>query len=825
MKNSKLFNAIQNAFKAECENERDFSPVRFCVETSNSYAWLKLKPTCLNDKKIMEKVNKNYPCEVPSNIDSFLSSEYDFKDYYCDCIEFKEEASNAKKHAMKKNTDKTMIKYLISNKRSKKCFVSIRENYSYITDSYAIFKAKTENIISVINDVCNCNITKEENDYTFYNKILHEGKNIDLVEVFERFKKSFNALYTMEEVQNNNFKTDKSSVNNNFVTLHHVYFNVLDENIISKAQKNGFDMDKVCVSLSEKHNKMIGFLKNNEVVLMCCSVGTIKEETQYISAYTEEEKKQAAEIAKNIFSVYSAIYDHIYNNEQKYNGLQKEEDTSILNKYFEYFKINSVLRDSYKSFCQLREDALTSDREIKAFMYAFLNYYYSFKCIPDRIETVIKDAETSVSIDEMQEMINTPRNAETVDNKHIESDKNGTIEKSSEKIKEYKESEENEMKTAKAIDSTWCNYDKTVAEAQLNNFGVIFLDDFGNPIDNEFELDDLYRKYKDKKKSVPSAPAAPLDTKNGEKFAPFAMKEEKNRLVDFEEIALSAHFCNENRNESLCILGRETSNKPVYLDLNKAIHVLIAGSTGSGKSCMMNSIISSLMMNNSKETASFLLIDPKRVEFFDYCGSDMLYGGEVIQNAKQAINALSALVEEMNKRFWILESQKKRSYMEFQNPSTMKQIFVCIDELSFLLLENKKEVEEYISKIGMLGRAAGIHLILATQHPDRKTITGTIQANIPTVIGLTTRKAVDSRMIIGDDSLTKLHGNGEAILVDGLNVIQFQGSYIKQETIQDIVYKELYSQGMKAKHSAMNVTRTSFCTSAIDNAERSKYIC
>lgn len=765
MKNRKLFNAIQNAFKAEFENERDFSPVSFCVETSNSYAWLKLNPTCLNDKKIMEKVNKNYPCEVPSNIDSFLSSEYDFKDYYCDCIESKEEASNAKKQAMKKNTDKTMIKYLISNKRSKKCFVSIRENYSYITDSYAIFKAKTENIISVINDVCNCNITEEENDYTFYNKSLHEGKNIDLVQVFERFKKPLNALYTIEEVQNSSYRQDKTDINNNFVTLHHAYFNVLDENIISKAKNNGFDMDKVCVSLNEKHNKMIGFLKNNEVVLMCCSVGTIKEETQYISAYTEEEKKQAAEIAKNIFSVYSAIYDHIYNNEQKYNGLQKEEDTSILNKYFEYFKINSVLRDSYKAFCQLREDALTSDREIKAFMYAFLHYYYSFKCIPDRIETVIKDAETNVSSDEMQEMINTSCNDETVENKHKESNKNGTIEESRKNIKEYKGSEENEMKFA------------------------------------------------------------PLGTKNGEKFAPLAMKEEKSRLVDFEEIALSDHFCNESRNESLCILGRDTSNKPVYLDLNKAIHVLIAGSTGSGKSCMMNSIISSLMMNNTKETASFLLIDPKRVEFFDYCDSDMLYGGEVIQNAKQAINALSALVEEMNKRFWILESQKKRSYMEFKNPSTMKQIFVCIDELSFILLENKKEVEEYISKIGMLGRAAGIHLILATQHPDRKTITGTIQANIPTVIGLTTRKAVDSRMIIGDDSLTKLHGNGEAILVDGLNVIQFQGSYIKQETIQDIVNKELYSQGLKAKHSAMNVTRTSFCTSGIDNAGRSKYIC
>ena len=235
------------------------------------------------------------------------------------------------------------------------------------------------------------------------------------------------------------------------------------------------------------------------------------------------------------------------------------------------------------------------------------------------------------------------------------------------------------------------------------------------------------------------------------------------------------------------ILGTSAEGGLIELDITQATHVLIAGSTGSGKSCMMNSIISSLMLKNTKETAAFCLIDPKRVEFFDYKDSDMLYGDEVINTTKKALLTLSALCEEMEKRYMLLEWNKKRNYQEFKNRACMKDIYICIDELSFLMLESKKECEERISKIGMLGRAAGLHLILATQQPTRKIITGTIQANIPTVIGLATRNVIDSRMIIGNNSLTKLKGKGDAVLVNGLNETHFQGCYVNQSTIEEIV--------------------------------------
>lgn len=239
------------------------------------------------------------------------------------------------------------------------------------------------------------------------------------------------------------------------------------------------------------------------------------------------------------------------------------------------------------------------------------------------------------------------------------------------------------------------------------------------------------------------------------------------------------------------ILGTTSEGGLVELDIVDATHVLIAGTTGSGKSCMMNSIISSLMLKNTKDTAAFCLIDPKRVEFFDYKDSDMLYGGEIINTTKKALLTLSALCEEMEERYRLLEWNKKRNYQEFNNRACMKDIYICIDELSFLMLESKKECEEYISKIGMLGRAAGLHLILATQQPTRKIITGTIQANIPTVIGLTTRNAIDSRMIIGNNSLTSLKGKGDAILISGLNETHFQGCYVNQYTIEQIVSDDI----------------------------------
>lgn len=220
----------------------------------------------------------------------------------------------------------------------------------------------------------------------------------------------------------------------------------------------------------------------------------------------------------------------------------------------------------------------------------------------------------------------------------------------------------------------------------------------------------------------------------------------------------------------------------VTLDFLDYPHLLVAGATGSGKSCMLHRIITQIILNDPN--AELLLIDPKRVEFFDYESYSSLYTGKVVETPKKALSALSELCEEMNERYRMLRVYHKRNSMEM---ASLNDIYVVIDELSFLMLENKKECEEYLSKIGMLGRACGIHLVLATQHPDRKTITGTIQANLSAVIGLAVRQAVDSRMIIGNNSLTTLKGKGDAILQAGLEEMHFQGAYVSPEDIQKVV--------------------------------------
>ncbi len=287
--------------------------------------------------------------------------------------------------------------------------------------------------------------------------------------------------------------------------------------------------------------------------------------------------------------------------------------------------------------------------------------------------------------------------------------------------------------------------------------------------------------------------------------------------VLFSEVLYNSTF-SKDENTSIAYLGKEEgTQKDIFLDLKKEIHVLIAGATGSGKSCMMNSIISSLMFKNTKETARFLLIDPKRVEFFNYKDSDMLYGGEVVTDVQDAVLSLACVCKEMDRRYQRLEFDKKRSYEEYNDPSAMKQIFICIDELSFLMLESKKEVESYIAKIGMLGRACGIHLILATQQPNRKTITGTIQANIPCVIGLATRNKIDSRMITQDDSCTKLQGKGDAILLSGLESIHFQGAYIDQFTIDDIVNGVSKSESKKALKKGLGSVQINYIGKAFEN--------
>lgn len=241
---------------------------------------------------------------------------------------------------------------------------------------------------------------------------------------------------------------------------------------------------------------------------------------------------------------------------------------------------------------------------------------------------------------------------------------------------------------------------------------------------------------------------------------------------------------------TVALLGHTDSGKAVSVDFKETPHLLIAGATGAGKSVMLHSIICSLLRNNTTDSAQLVLIDPKRVELFDYTESQMLYGGRIYEDVSDAVEVLEELTEVMNDRYIQLKYSHSRNIDEMHDAGTMPRIYICIDELSFLMTCDKKRLETVISKIGMMGRAAGIHLIVCTQHPDRKTITGTIQANITAVIAMATRTATDSRMISGSNICAKLRGRGDAVLIDGLREERFQGRYISKTDIHESMEKQ-----------------------------------
>lgn len=236
---------------------------------------------------------------------------------------------------------------------------------------------------------------------------------------------------------------------------------------------------------------------------------------------------------------------------------------------------------------------------------------------------------------------------------------------------------------------------------------------------------------------------------------------------------------------TVALLGHTDSGKAVSVDFKETPHLLIAGATGAGKSVMLHSIICSLLRNNTTDSAQLVLIDPKRVELFDYTDSAMLYGGRIYEDVSDAVEVLEELTEVMNDRYIQLKYSHARNIDEMHGAGTMPRIYICIDELSFLMTCDKKKLENVISKIGMMGRAAGIHLIVCTQHPDRKTITGTIQANITAVVAMATRTATDSRMIAGSSICATLKGKGDSVLIDGLREERFQGRYISQSDIHE----------------------------------------
>lgn len=247
-------------------------------------------------------------------------------------------------------------------------------------------------------------------------------------------------------------------------------------------------------------------------------------------------------------------------------------------------------------------------------------------------------------------------------------------------------------------------------------------------------------------------------------------------------------------------IGRDISGKVIMIDITKMPHLLIAGSTGSGKSVMINDIITGLLMTAKPHEVKMMMIDPKKVELSVYNGVPHLLT-PVVSNAKKAAQALHKAVAEMERRYELFAQSGKRNITEYnqavqqQDAATeqplpaMPYIVVIVDELADLMMVSSNEVEDAIVRLAQMGRAAGIHMILATQRPSVDVITGLIKANIPSRMAFAVSSGVDSRTIIDSTGAEKLLGRGDMLYLPmGQNKpTRVQGAYISAKDVEAVV--------------------------------------
>ena len=235
-------------------------------------------------------------------------------------------------------------------------------------------------------------------------------------------------------------------------------------------------------------------------------------------------------------------------------------------------------------------------------------------------------------------------------------------------------------------------------------------------------------------------------------------------------------------------LGKDISGTPIVGDLTSMPHLLIAGTTGSGKSVCINTIILSLLYRHTPEKCKFILIDPKMLELSTYEGVPHLLC-PVITEAKKAASVLGWVVKEMESRYRLMTKEGVRNIDGYNSNHKlpMPYIVVVVDEMSDLMLVAGKEIENYIQKLSQMARAAGIHIIMATQRPSVDVITGTIKANFPTRISFQVTSKIDSRTILGEQGAEQLLGKGDMLYMSSANkIVRIHAPFVSDSEIEKI---------------------------------------
>ena len=353
-------------------------------------------------------------------------------------------------------------------------------------------------------------------------------------------------------------------------------------------------------------------------------------------------------------------------------------------------------------------------------------------------------------------------------------------------------------------DSEQNNYDQKTLEKILLDFGVegnITKVSHGPVVTlNEFEpaagikVSKVINLSEDIARNT-SSESARISTIPGRSTIGIELPNNQREKVYLSEIISSKEFKKKDIKLPIA-LGKSISGNPIIGDLTSMPHLLIAGTTGSGKSVCINTIILSILYKLTPDKCKFILIDPKMLELSTYERIPHLLC-PVITEPKRAASVLGWVVKEMENRYRLMTKDGVRNidgYNE-KHSLSMPYIVVIVDEMSDLMLVAGKEIENYIQKLSQMARAAGIHIIMATQRPSVDVITGTIKANFPTRISFQVTSKIDSRTILGEQGAEQLLGKGDMLYMTSANrIVRIHGPFVSEKEIEK-VNKFLRSQG------------------------------
>lgn len=306
-------------------------------------------------------------------------------------------------------------------------------------------------------------------------------------------------------------------------------------------------------------------------------------------------------------------------------------------------------------------------------------------------------------------------------------------------------------------------------------------------------MKERYKKILSELSASEEGKYTPPSTDLLKKDTPDSAEQSGRRAVFIRTLLESARFTSALNTLTVCI-GENESGEPILLSIEKLPHLLIGGSTGTGKTVCINSIIASILYRSSPDAVRMILIDPKVVEFGVYNGLPHLCF-PVINGTKEAIAALEAAVDETERRFELFKAENVRN-IDIYNSAVagnaekkpLPRIVIVIDELADLMVAARREIEGALCRLAQKSRAAGIHIIVATQRPTHEVITPSIRANIPSTIALRTASRIDSRTLIGVFGAEKLLGKGDMLISPAGCVcpVKAQGAYISEAETEKV---------------------------------------